>query len=168
MFLCPNKYEFNERQIKYLELLILKDQVVIDSVKVARVCNWPTLHSCIDMQVFLGITSFYYWFIYGFLDIACLLFNISGSNTAQTWEHKQQCVFDILKITITTASILAFSNTSILFRVGADSLDFATGVALSQQSKENNKQHLVMFFNKFLSAVEYNYKIHNKEILAVI
>ena len=82
MFLCPNKYEFNERQIKYLELLILKDQVVIDSVKVARVCNWPTLHSCIDMQVFLGITSFYYWFIYGFLDIACLLFNISGSNTA--------------------------------------------------------------------------------------
>ena len=82
MFLCPKKYKLNKRQIKYLELVILKDQVVIDFVKVARVCNWPTPHSCIDMQVFLGITNFYYWFIYGFLDIACLLFNISGSNTA--------------------------------------------------------------------------------------
>lgn len=139
MFLCPKKYEFNKKQIKYLELVILKDQVVMDSVKVARVCDWPTPHSCIDMQVFLGFTNFYYQFIYGFLDIACLLFNISGSNTAWTWEYKQQCAFDILKITITTAFILASSNTSILFRVEADSLNFATGVTLSQQSKENNK-----------------------------
>jgi len=82
MFLCPKKYEFNKRQIKYLELVILKDQVVIDSVKVARVCDWPTLHSCIDMQVFLEFTNFYYWFIYGFLDIPCLLFNISDNNIA--------------------------------------------------------------------------------------
>ena len=82
MFLCPKKYEFNKRQIKYLELVILKDQVVIDSIKVARVCGWPTPYSCMDMQVFLGLTNFYYWFIYSFLDIVCLLFNISGSNTA--------------------------------------------------------------------------------------
>ena len=139
MFLCPKKYEFNKRQIKYLEPVILKDQVVIDSIKVARVCGWPTPYSCIDIQVFLELTNFYYWFIYGFLDIVCLLFNISGSNTAQTQEHKQQYAFDILKITITTASVLASSNTSMLFRVEADSLDFATGVTLSQQSKENNK-----------------------------
>jgi len=49
-----------------------------------------------------------------------------------------------------------------------NSLDFTTGAVLSQQSKEDNKWHLVAFFNKPLFPVEQNYKIHNKKILVVI
>jgi len=139
----------------------------MNPVKIARVCDWPTLHSYIDMQVFLGFTNFYHQFICSFSDIACPLFNVSGSNTAWSWRHKQQHAFDVLKTTITTATVLASSDTSILFRVKVDSLNFATGV-LSQQFNEDDKWHLVMFFSKSLSAVEYNYKIHNKKMLVVI
>lgn len=49
-----------------------------------------------------------------------------------------------------------------------DSSDFATGSVLSQESKEDCKWHLVVFFSKFLSLVEWNYEIHNKEMLAII
>jgi len=47
-------------------------------------------------------------------------------------------------------------------------LDFATGTLLSQQSPEDNKWHPVEFLSKSLSPVERNYKIHNKEMLAIV
>jgi hypothetical protein len=45
--------------------------------------------------------------------------------------------------------------------VEADSSNFATGAVLSQQSP-------VTYYSKSLSAVEWNYEIHDKEMLAVI
>ena len=37
LFLHPKKCKFDKQQIKYLELVILEDQVAIDFVKTARV-----------------------------------------------------------------------------------------------------------------------------------
>jgi len=54
------------------------------------------------------------------------------------------------------------------FRIEADSSDFATGAVLSQQSPTDGKWHSVAFYSKFLSSVEQNYEIHDKEMLAII
>jgi hypothetical protein len=54
------------------------------------------------------------------------------------------------------------------FRVEADSSDFATGVVLSQQSLTDNMWHPVAYYSKSLNAVECNYEIHDKEMLAII
>jgi len=54
------------------------------------------------------------------------------------------------------------------FRIEADSSDFATGAVLSQQSTENRKWHPVAFYSKSLSSVEWNYEIHDKEMLAIV
>ena len=55
-----------------------------------------------------------------------------------------------------------------LFRVEADSSDFTTGAVLSQQSTTDGKWHPMAFYSKFLSSVERNYEIHDKEMLAII
>ena len=47
-------------------------------------------------------------------------------------------------------------------------MDFATGATISQQLPEDGKWHPIVFFSKSLSPVERNYKIHNKEMLAII
>jgi len=54
------------------------------------------------------------------------------------------------------------------FQIEADSLDFATGVVLSQQLTTDGKWHPVAFYSKSLSSVERNYEIHDKEMLAII
>jgi RNase H-like domain found in reverse transcriptase len=54
------------------------------------------------------------------------------------------------------------------FQIEADSLDFATGAVLSQQSSEDDKWHPIVFLSKSLSPVKQNYKIHNKEMLAIV
>lgn len=37
LFLCPKKCEFDKQWIKYLGLVILENQVVIDFIKIAEV-----------------------------------------------------------------------------------------------------------------------------------
>ena len=43
-----------------------------------------------------------------------------------------------------------------------------TGAVLSQVSLEDEKWHPVTFLSKSLSPVEWNYEIHDKEMLAII
>ena len=69
---------------------------------------------------------------------------------------------------ITSVPVLASSNTSALFQIKIDSLDFATRVVLSQESKKDGKRYLVVFFSKSFLPVEYNYEIYDIEMLAII
>ena len=52
-------------------------------------------------------------------------------------------------------------------RVEADASDYATGRVLSVKG-EDRKWRPVAFISKLLNDTERNYKIHNKEMLAVI
>jgi len=63
LFLCPEKCEFHQKEIKYLGLVILENKVAIDPVKVARVRDWPTLENRTDVQAFVGFVNFYCRFI---------------------------------------------------------------------------------------------------------
>lgn len=84
LFLHSKKCEFDKQQIKYLGLVILKDQVKINSIKVARVHDWPTLQSHTKLQVFYDFTNFYQQFIYEFPTIACSLLDLIINNSTQT------------------------------------------------------------------------------------
>jgi len=75
--------------------------------------------------------------------------------------------FKDLKTVVTTAPVLMSSQDLELFQVETDSSDFATGAVLSQQSTTDGKWHSVAFYSKFLSSVEWNYEIHDKEMLAI-
>jgi len=76
--------------------------------------------------------------------------------------------FARLKGSVTSAPVLISPDPTRPFRIEANSSDFATGVVLSQVSSEDEKWHPVAFLSKSLSPVERNYKIHDKEMLAII
>ena len=52
-------------------------------------------------------------------------------------------------------------------RMEVDVLDYAMGRVLSMEC-EDSKWRLVAFFSKSLNEIERNYKIYNKEMLAII
>ena len=64
--------------------------------------------------------------------------------------------------------MLAFPDDSWMYCVDADASDVATGATISQQSPEDRMWHPIAFFSKSLSPVEWNYEIHDKEMLAII
>jgi len=69
---------------------------------------------------------------------------------------------------VTTALVLVSPQDSEPFCIEADSSDFASGAILSQRLPGEEKWHLVAFYSKSLSLVKQNYKIHDKEMLAII
>jgi len=54
----------------------------MDPVKVAGVCDWPTLENRTDVQAFIGFVNFYCCFIWDFSTIARPLFDLTHSDKA--------------------------------------------------------------------------------------
>jgi len=67
----------------------------------------------------------------------------------------------------TTEPVLAILDINKEIRVETDASDYATGGVLSTKC-EDGKWKLVAFISKLLNTIEWNYKIHNKEMLAMI
>ncbi|KAG5733051.1 hypothetical protein E4T56_gene3549 [Termitomyces sp. T112] len=144
--------EFEQTQIKYLGLIILHEAVEMDPVKVAGMAEWLEPKNKKE----------------NFLHHACPLFAFTGKDIVWSWGPLEQVAFGTLKYAMTSGPILLFPNDNSLFRVEANSSDFATGAVLSQQSPEDGKWYPVAFYSKSLNTVEWNYKIHNKKMLAII
>ncbi|KAG5719506.1 hypothetical protein E4T56_gene11418 [Termitomyces sp. T112] len=168
LYLKPEKCKFKQTKVEYLSLIISHGTAEMDPIKVARVAEWPEPRNKKEVQAFLGFVNFYQRFIQDFSHHARPLFDLTVKDTAWWWEPPQQAAFDALKHSVTSKPVLLFPNNDSPFRVEADSSDFATGAVLSQQSKEDGKWHPVAFYSKSLNAVERNYEIHDKEMLAII
>jgi RNase H-like domain found in reverse transcriptase len=116
----------------------------------------------------LGFTNFYRRFIQGFLDLARPMFDLTWKDSTWRWGEAEKSVFEAIQTCVISTPILVFPYETQPFRVEADSSNFATRAVLSQQSPEDDKWHPVAYYSKSLNAVERNYKIHDKEMLAVI
>ena len=83
------------------------------------------------------------------------------------WEEEQEKAFKQLKEIFTTRPVLVTPDLDKEFRVEADTSNFATGGVLSVKC-ENDLWRPVLLISKALNETEYNYEIHDKEMLGVI
>src|SRR5258708_4255973 len=80
LFLKPEKCKFEQKEVKYLRLVISKDHVAMDLTKVRRVMEWPTPTKVKEVQSFLGFVNFYQKFIHDFSNVACPLYVLTRKN----------------------------------------------------------------------------------------
>ncbi|KAG5723839.1 hypothetical protein E4T56_gene9878 [Termitomyces sp. T112] len=152
LYLKPEKCEFELTQIEYLGLIISHRAAEMVPVKIADVAEWLEPKNKKE----------------DFSHYAHLLFDLTGKDITWSWGPPEQTAFDTLKSTVTSRPILLFLDNNSPFQVEADSSDFATEAVLLQQSPGDRKWHPVAFYFKSLNVVEWNYEIHNKEMLAII
>ena len=81
--------------------------------------------------------------------------------------EKQEEAFRELKERFTKEPVLAVPDLDKKMRMEVDVLDYATGGMLSMEC-EDKLWRLVAFLSKSLNETKKNYKIHNKEMLAII
>jgi len=168
LYLRPDKCEFEKTTVEYLGVIISHNSVAMDPVKVAGVAEWPAPTSKKEVQSFLGFTNFYRRFIKDFSEHARPLFDLTRNDAKWKWGPEEISAFEKLKQNVTSAPVLISPDSTRPFRIEADSSDFATGAVLSQVSEEDGKWHPIAFYSKSLTPVEWNYKIHDKEMLAII
>jgi len=134
---------------------------------VEGVLNWLAPRNVKEVQKFLGLANYYRRFIKNFARIAALLHVLVRKEQKWKWEKEQEEIFEELKTVFTMEPVLAISDIDREMRVEADASDYATGEVLSMKCKDG-KWRLVAFISKSLNTTEWNYKIHDKEMLAVI
>ena len=83
------------------------------------------------------------------------------------WMEKQEKAFRELKERFTKELVLAAPDINKKMRMEVDALDYATGGVLSMECKDGLWRPVV-FLSKSLNETERNYKIHDKEMLAII
>jgi RNase H-like domain found in reverse transcriptase len=128
--------------------------------------EWPIPKNRKEVQSFVGFINFYRRFIKDFSHHAHALFDLTKKDVGWQWGAAEQASFDKLKELIISAPVLVCPGP---YRVEADSSNVATGAVISQQSPEGvGKWHPIAFFSKSLSPVEWNYEIHDKEMLVII
>src|SRR5258708_8374632 len=114
-------------------LVISKDHVAMDPVKVQGVTDWPQPMKVKDVQSFIGFMNFYRRFIQNFSEIARPLHVLTWKLKNWSWVTADQQAFDALKNAVTSTPMLASPSKSGLFRLQCDASTFATAAVLSQQ-----------------------------------
>jgi hypothetical protein len=95
------------------------------------------------------------------------LFNLTKKETPWNWTTECNTAFETLRQTMIMSPVLMLPDHKKPFTLITDASDYATG-ALLEQRDALGQSHLITYFSKSLQPAEWNYKIHDKELLAII
>ena len=152
-------------EIPILGVIVGKGQVQMETDKVKAVKEWKTSTKIKEVKIFLGFANFYRWFIKNFSHIARPLNELKGKKE-QKWKEEQQRAFNELKDKIMSQPVLALPKRERKFQVETDTSGYAIGGVLSQE--QDGKWKPIVFLSRIMQPAERNYKIYNKELLAIV
>jgi hypothetical protein len=172
LFADIDKYDFGVKEVKYLGLIISVDGIKMDPSKVSTIRDWATPRSAHNVLAFLGFAGFYRRFIKGFSPIAAPLTNLTkgykkGKKNPFDWTPECNKAFTTLRDAFKEGSMLAHFDPLKETWVETDVSDYAVGGVLSQCDADGVLRPVAFFSHKF-SPAECNYKIYDKELLAII
>ena len=167
LYVKPEKCKWKVREVEFLGVIIGPEGIKMEEGKVKGVLEWPTPHCVKDIQKFLGLANYYRQFIEGFAMVARPLHDLVKKDKKWEWTEKEENAFKELKERFTKEPVLAAPDIDKKMRMEVDASDYATGGVLSMEGKDG-LWRLVAFLSKSLNETERNYKIHDKEMLAII
>ena len=159
-----SKCNFNMEEIPILGVIVGKGQIKMEQKKIKAVKEWKTPMKVKDIESFLGFTNFYWRFIHNFSHTARPLNKLKGKKKWK-WEEEHQKAFEELKEKITSQPVLALPRREGKFRVEMDTSGHTIGI-LSQE--QEGKWKPIAFLSRTMQPAEQNYKIYNKELLAIV
>ncbi|XP_044716518.1 reverse transcriptase (RNA-dependent DNA polymerase) domain-containing protein [Hirsutella rhossiliensis] len=116
---------------------------------------------------FLGFANYYRIFIPDYAKITQSLDALLKKGTAFHWGRAENEAFQELKRRFCESPVLKQWDPSLPTFLETDCSGYALGGVLSQEGPDG-RRHACAFFSKRLSPAEYNYPIHDKEMLAIM
>ena len=160
-----SKCDFNMKEIPILEVVVGKGLIQMEQEKIKAVKKWKTPTKVKDVESFLEFANFYWHFIQHFSHTAKLLNKLKGKKEWK-WEEEHQKAFEKLKEKITSQLVLVLPRREGKFRVEMDASEHTVGGVLSQ--KQEVKWKPIAFLSRMMQPAEWNYKIYNKKLLAIV
>jgi hypothetical protein len=108
--------------------------ITLDPKKLKAIWKWPTPRKKHGIRSFMGLCTYYRWFVSGFTDIAKPLTRLVKEKQAFQWTREVEASFQSLKEALCTTPILSYVQPGERFIVTTDANNFGIGV-LSVTSK---------------------------------
>src|SRR6266478_3936383 len=168
-FLQPTKCEFEKEKVNYLGVVISRERIHIDPLKVEGLKSWPRKLSTLkQVRSTLGILGYQRPFIPGFAHIAQPLTNLLKKGTNFLWTNAHsEAVEKLINITLSDP-ILYHPDPLKQFILEVDTSAFTTGAILYQEHKGTKRKRLVGYHSQTFNPAERNYDIYDREFLAII
>ncbi|XP_022888061.1 uncharacterized protein LOC111403696 [Olea europaea var. sylvestris] len=141
LYAKSSKCSFAQRSISFLGHIIEQGKIFMDLKKVTSIKDWQPPKTVHDVRSFLELCNYYRKFVKGYSKIALSFTELIKKDKDSDWSSQCQTTFEMLKKSMWTNPILAFSDMSRPFEVHTDASDFA---------------------------LERRYSAHEKELLAVV
>jgi hypothetical protein len=185
LYVKLSKCEFHTQETEFLGYIITPKGVKVNQDRVKVIQDWPEPKTVREIRVFIGFMNYYRRFISHFSKKALPLVILTQKGPdsakggrAQRKEESQtisiggeaRLAFKRLKEAFLKAPILTHFDPKRETKVETDALGGAISGILSQLCPRVKKAEWrpVGFFSKKLIAEEYNYDVHNKELLTVV
>ena len=114
----------------------------------------------------MGFLNFNRRFVAGFSKKALPLTRLTTKDTEFNWGKEQDDAVKQLKEAYMNPPVLVTFQTNQPAKIKTDASDLAIGACLYQQKED--KWHPVAYYSRKMTALEQNYDIHDKELLAVV
>ena len=161
------KCKFHIIQVLYLKLIIIIEEIKMNSSKINIIVNWLILINVKNIQSFLDFANFYKRFIYDYSRIVILLTHLIRKDVLFVWIQKCQIAFNILKKVFTFKIILHHYNSDHKIVIEIDALNYVFEDILSQYD-ENEVLYSVAYFFKKHNSIDCNYEIYDKELIIIV
>jgi len=166
LYAKAEKCEFHLDFVEYLGYVLSPSGLTMFDAKVKTIQEWPEPKKVKDIQSFLGFANFYRRFIFNYSDIVIPLTRLTRKDTPWNFDENCRKAFNTLKQAFTSASILTHWVPDAQLVMETDASDYALATILSIMTKDN-EIHPVAFHSRMFSALELNYDVHDKELLAI-
>lgn len=148
LHLKAEKFVFHKQEVKYLKLIVGKNEVEMHPEKMAAVGDWEPSKCTFDVSSYVDFANFYRRFIKRFSDIVPPLTALTGKGIKFIWSNNCQLSFGKLKKLFTTVLILAnfIWDRKILVETGTS--DLATAGVLSQYNDDGILRPIAFYLKK--------------------
>ncbi|KAJ3480303.1 hypothetical protein NLI96_g8442 [Meripilus lineatus] len=161
-------------EIDFLGHHISERGIEADQKKVEKILTWPEPRSSSDVRAFLGLVRYVASFLPNLAEFTSVLTPLTTKESDKcfpTWSASHQTAFDAIKNLVVSRECLTtidhdnMGNNRIF--VACDASDKRTGAVLTYgPTKESARP--VAFDSTQLKGPEFNYPVHEKELLAIV
>lgn len=168
LHLDPKKCQFSVKEVKYLGYIVRAGEgIACDPEKVRAIREWLAPTSVKGVRSFLGFANYYRMFIRDYARITRPLDALLKKGVPFRWGKEENEALEELQRRFCEAPLLRQWDPAMKTFLETDCSGFALGGVLAQED-EDGKRHAVAYYSRRLTPAEYNYPIHDKEMLAIM
>ncbi|KAL3708702.1 hypothetical protein TMatcc_006686 [Talaromyces marneffei ATCC 18224] len=162
-----HKCEFHVTRTKFLGFILTPEGIEVDQEKIKAIKEWQVPTTVFGVRSFLGFCGFYRKFIQGYSRIVKPLNYLTRQDVSFKWTGECREAFEKLKKYLASAPILYHYRPELPCRLETDASDGVVAAVFSQL-QDDGQWHPVAYYSRTMNSAEFNYDIHDKEMLAIV